>query len=71
MLRDMRVSLDMIPGLASLTRATLAYFRFGGIADMVGLAGGLTHREWTPSKHAGTARSYPAAGCRMPVLMFL
>ena len=33
----MRVYLDMVPGLASLTPATLAYFRFGGIADMAGL----------------------------------
>jgi len=32
----------MVPDLAPLTRATLAYFRFGGIADMAGLAGGLT-----------------------------
>ena len=36
----MWVYLDMVPGLASLTLAKLADFRFGGIADMAGLAGG-------------------------------
>ena len=43
----MPVYLDMVPGLASLARATLAYFRFGGIADMAGLAGGLTPSRMT------------------------
>jgi len=43
----MPVYLDMVPGLASLARATLAYFRFGGIADMAGPVSGLTRSRMT------------------------
>ena len=54
----MRVSLDMVPGLAPLTPATLAYFRFGGIADTAELAGGPAASRVTRSGHVEFVPSY-------------